>query len=129
MANEPDDVTKEYVDATKDRVYDIVRDQLVAALNEKTRQFGAVKAQTQGFDALAVPLTVPGALTGPLIMAPPTCDANPSPALARQWQLDKHVTTLQEANRIRRDEALMREIRMYLRMKKEEASNLIDEIG
>lgn len=134
MANESDVITKERFMAdhpdhiTTERVYDIVRDQLVA-LNEKQREFGAVKAQAQGFDALAAPLTAPGVLTGPLIMAPPTCDAVPSPALARQWRLDKHVTTLQEANRIRRDEALMREIRMYLRMKKEEAANLIDEIG
>lgn len=75
-----------------------------------------------------------GVLTGPLLLpsdVPRVCDVvEPSPpALARYWQLDKFVNTLQEANRIRRDEALMKEIRMYLRMKKEEASNLIDEIG
>lgn len=150
MANIADYVTKEMIDAasqinhitTEGRVYDIVRDQL-AALNEKTRQYGERRAE-----ALKPP--PPGAILGrpigpqeylgqqnaPFMQLPPPPAPEPVPdaipefaAEQRDWYLEKCVSALQESNRIRRDEALMREIRAFIRRKRDEVSDLLDEIG
>ena len=47
----------------------------------------------------------------------------------RQYQLARYVEVLQEATRIRRDEVLMKEIRLFIRQKRDEAATLLDEIG
>lgn len=156
MADTADYVTKEMIDAasqinhitTEGRVYDIVRDQLVA-LNEKTRQYAERRAEALKAAEALKPLP-PGAIVGrpigpqeylgqqnaPFMQLPPPATPEPVPdqipefaAEQRDWYLEKCVSALQEANRIRRDEALMKEIRAFIRRKRDEVSNLLDEIG
>lgn len=47
----------------------------------------------------------------------------------RQWYLHRCVEALQEANKIRADDALMKELREYLRQKRDDLALLLDNIG
>lgn len=53
----------------------------------------------------------------------------PAQIADRNWELSRCVDVLQEATRIRRDEVLMKEIRLFIRQKRDEAATLLDEIG
>lgn len=135
-------VTKEMMDAatsldhmTTERVYDIVRDQL-AALNEKQRAVEALRHPPGAIVGRPIgPQEYLGQQNAPFMQLPPPVP-EPVPdqipefaAEQRDWYLEKCVSALQEANRIRRDEALMKEIRAFIRRKRDEVSDLLDEIG
>lgn len=47
----------------------------------------------------------------------------------RDWYLSRCVDALREANKIRRDEKLMQELREFIRRKRDELAITLDEIG
>ena len=117
---------------TREEVYDIVRDSIGIpnpTANSPSdmmtvEQFNKQQAERAQYQVGG--LIAPSSIFPP---PPPVCNIDPSHIEARHWYLDKCINVLQESNRIRSDEALMKEIRAFIRQKRDEAADLLDKIG
>lgn len=108
---------------TREEVYDIVRDSI--GIPNPTANSPSDMMTVEQFNkqrAEQAQYAVAG------LLAPPAFEPIQT-AEDRQYQLARYVEVLQEATRIRRDEILMKEIRLFIRQKRDEAATLLDEIG
>lgn len=116
---------------TREEVYDIVRDSIgIPNQNQLPPNPPTCDAQMPTMEYLRKRQAEQTQFqVGGFIAPPPVCDIDPAHTEARHWYLDKCINMLQEANRIRHDEVLMKEIRAFIRQKRDEAADLLDNIG
>lgn len=115
---------------SREEVYDIVRDS-IGLPNPTVNPPGDVQMPTVEYlrkkQAEQAQYQVAG------LLAPPAFEPiNTIPGFEKEhkeYQLNHCVEVLQEANRICKDEILMKEIRLFIRQKRDEAATLLDEIG
>lgn len=123
---------------TREEVYDIVRDSIGIPNQNQLPPNPPCDAQVPTVEWLmkqqaekaqynAVGLPHPPPPFSGFLAPPPT--AAVISWEERQYQLNHYVEVLLESNKIRHDEALMKEIRAFIRQKRDEAATLLDEIG